>query len=66
MAALARQKPTNGHHDVTGPESSTVEATASVVGYADAAPADFANVLLRLGEEPWRTYAWTGMFESLR
>jgi NAD(P)H dehydrogenase (quinone) len=68
LAALALREPTNGHHDVTGPESLTVEAIASTVGcrYADTAPADFAGALLRLGEEPWWTYAYTSMFESIR
>ncbi len=68
LAALALHEPTNGHHDVTGPESLTVEAVAKAVGYryADTAPAGFAAALLRLGEEPWWTYAYTSMFESIR
>jgi NAD(P)H dehydrogenase (quinone) len=68
LAALALREPTNGHHDVTGPESLTVDAVASAGGYryTDATPADFAAALLRLGEEPWWTYAYTSMFESIR
>lgn len=68
LAALALRGPTNSHHDVTGPESLTVEAVAWADGYryADIAPADFAGALLRLGEEPWWTYAYTSMFESIR
>jgi len=68
LAALALREPTNGHHDVTGPESLTVEAVAAADGYryADTTPADFAAALLRLGEEPWWTYAYTSMFESIR
>ena len=68
LAALALREPTNGNHDVTGPESLTIEAIASAVGYryADTVPADFAGALLSLGEEPWWTYAYTSMFESIR
>lgn len=68
LAALALREPTNGHHDVTGPESLTVEAIASAAGYRclDTAPADFAGALLRLGEEPWWTYTYTSMFEAIR
>jgi NAD(P)H dehydrogenase (quinone) len=68
LAALALREPTNGHHDVTGPESLTVETIARIAGYryADTAPADFASALLRLGEEPWWTYAYTSMFEAIR
>jgi NAD(P)H dehydrogenase (quinone) len=68
LAALALREPTNGHHDVTGPESLTVETIARIAGYryADTAPADFAGALLRLGEEPWWTYAYTSMFEAIR
>ncbi|MFU8855057.1 NmrA family NAD(P)-binding protein [Micromonospora sp. SL1-18] len=68
LAALALREPTNGHHDVTGPQSLTIEAIASAIGhrYADTAPADFASALLRLGEEPWWAYAYTSMFESIR
>ncbi|SCF15929.1 Uncharacterized conserved protein YbjT, contains NAD(P)-binding and DUF2867 domains [Micromonospora viridifaciens] len=68
LAALALREPTNAHHDVTGPESLAVEAIVSAVGYryADAASADFAGALLRLGEEPWWTYAYTSMFEAIR
>ncbi|MFD2762925.1 NmrA family NAD(P)-binding protein [Micromonospora eburnea] len=68
LAALALREPTNRHHDVTGPESRPVEAIASALGYryADTAPADFASALLRHGEEPWWTYAYTSMFESIR
>ncbi|MEV4757763.1 NmrA family NAD(P)-binding protein [Micromonospora sp. NPDC049559] len=68
LAALALRAPSNGHHDVTGPESLTVEAIASAAGYryADIAPGDFAGAVLRLGEEPWWTYAYASMFESIR
>lgn len=68
LAALALRDPTNAHHDVTGPESLTVEAVAAVAGYryAETTPADFASALLRDGEAPWWTYAYASMFESIR
>lgn len=68
LAALALREPTNAHHDVTGPESLTVEAVAAAAGYryAETTPADFASALLRDGEAPWWTYAYASMFESIR
>lgn len=68
LAALALREPTNGHHDVTGPESLPVEAVVAAAGYryADTTPADFAGALLRHGEEPWWTYAYASMFASVR
>jgi NAD(P)H dehydrogenase (quinone) len=68
LAALALGEPTNRHHDVTGPDSLTVDAVAAAAGYryTDATPAEFAAALLYLGEEPWWTYAYTSMFAAIR
>jgi NAD(P)H dehydrogenase (quinone) len=68
LAALALGEPTHRHHDVTGPDSLPVGAVAAAAGYryADITPAEFAGTLLRLGEEPWWTYAYSGMFDSIR
>ncbi|MFJ8582234.1 NmrA family NAD(P)-binding protein [Micromonospora sp. NPDC093277] len=68
LAALALREPTNAHHDVTGRESLALETIASALGYryADTTPAAFAGGLLRHGEEPWWTYAYASMFESIR
>jgi NAD(P)H dehydrogenase (quinone) len=68
LAALALGEPTNRHHDVTGPDSLPVGAIAAAAGYryTDTTPAEYAGTLLRLGEEPWWTYAYTSMFDSIR
>lgn len=68
LAALALREPTDRHHDVTGPESLAVEAVVAAAGHrhADTTPADFAAGLLRHGEQPWWTYAYTSMFASVR
>ncbi|GIF62392.1 NmrA family protein [Asanoa ishikariensis] len=68
LAALALREPTNGHYDVTGPESLPVAKVAEAAGYryADASPAEFAATLARLGEEPWWVYAYCSMFEAIR
>jgi NAD(P)H dehydrogenase (quinone) len=68
LAALALGEPTNRHHDVTGPDSLAVAAIAEAAGYryADITPAAFAATLVRIGEEPWWTYAYSSMFESIR
>ncbi|WP_433172999.1 SDR family oxidoreductase [Actinoallomurus sp. CA-150999] len=68
LAALALREPADRHYDVTGAQSLTVEAIAAAAGYGYAAttPAEFATALLRRGEEPWWTYAYTGMLESVR
>jgi NAD(P)H dehydrogenase (quinone) len=68
LAALALGEPTNRHYDVTGPDSLPVGAVAAAAGYryADTTPEEFAGTLLRLGEEPWWTYAYSGMFDSIR
>ena len=68
LAALALREPTNGHHDITGPDSLPVAAVAEAAGYryADTTPAEFAATLARLGEEPWWVYAYCSMFEAIR
>jgi NAD(P)H dehydrogenase (quinone) len=68
LAALALREPTIRHHDVTGPESLPVDAIAAAAGYryTETTPAEFASALARLGEEPWWTYAYLSMFESIR
>jgi NAD(P)H dehydrogenase (quinone) len=68
LAALALGEPTSRHHDVTGPDSLPVDAVAAMAGcrYTETTPAEFAGLLLRLGEGPWWTYAYTSMFESIR
>jgi NAD(P)H dehydrogenase (quinone) len=68
LAALALGEPTSRHHDVTGPDSLPVDAVAAMAGYryTETTPAEFAGMLLRLGEGPWWTYAYTSMFESIR
>jgi NAD(P)H dehydrogenase (quinone) len=68
LAALALGEPSNRHHDVTGPDSLPVGAIAAMAGYRylQTTPAEFAGLLLRLGEEPWWTYAYTTMFDSIR
>jgi NAD(P)H dehydrogenase (quinone) len=67
LAALALREPTNSHHDVTGPASLPVAAIVEAAGYAyaEATPAEFGSALLRLGEEPWWTYAYTSMFAAI-
>ena len=68
LAALALGEPTSRHHDVTGPDSLPVDEVAAMAGYryTQTTPAEFAGLLLCLGEEPWWTYAYTTMFESIR
>ena len=68
LAALALGEPTDRHHDVTGPDSLAVAAIAEAAGfrYRDTTPAEFAGTLTRVGEEPWWTYAYCSMFESIR
>jgi NAD(P)H dehydrogenase (quinone) len=68
LAALALRDPTNGHHDVTGPDSLPVAVVAEAAGYryADTTPAQFGATLARLGEEPWWVYAYCSMFEAIR
>jgi NAD(P)H dehydrogenase (quinone) len=68
LAALALGEPTNRHHDITGPESLPVETIAAAAGYryTDTSTAEFAAVLLRGGEEPWWTYAYSSMFDAIR
>jgi NAD(P)H dehydrogenase (quinone) len=67
LAALALREPTNGHHDVTGPQSLTVAAVVEAVGYryAEATPVEFGVALLSHGEKPWWTYAYTSMFAAI-
>ena len=67
LAALALREPANGHYDVTGPESLPVAAVVEGAGYAytDTSAAEFGAALLRLGEEPWWTYAYTSMFAAI-
>jgi NAD(P)H dehydrogenase (quinone) len=67
LAALALRGPTHSHHDVTGPESLPVGTVVEAAGYAyaEATPADFGAALLRLGEEPWWTYAYSSMFAAI-
>jgi NAD(P)H dehydrogenase (quinone) len=68
LTALASGEPTHRHHDVTGPDSLPVAAIAEAAGYrySDTTPADYAARLARIGEEPWWTYAYCSMFESIR
>ena len=68
LAALALREPTNGDHDITGPGACRAEAVAAAAGYRhrDTTPAKFATALLRGGEEPWWTYAYTSMFDAIR
>jgi NAD(P)H dehydrogenase (quinone) len=67
LAALALREPANAHYDVTGPESMPVAAIVETTGYAytDTTAAEFGAALLRLGEEPWWTYAYTSMFAAI-
>jgi NAD(P)H dehydrogenase (quinone) len=68
LAALALGEPTDRHHDVTGPDSLAVAAIAEAAGYgySDTTPAEYAGRLARIGEEPWWTYAYCSMFDSIR
>lgn len=68
MAALALREPTNRAYDITGPESLTVAAVAEAAGYRyrDSSPSDYAAALLRVGEEPWWSYAYLTMFAAIR
>jgi NAD(P)H dehydrogenase (quinone) len=67
LAALALGDPTNGHHDVTGPDSLRLDEIAAAAGYrfAGVTPQQFASTLLRAGETPWWTYAYTSLFAAI-
>jgi NAD(P)H dehydrogenase (quinone) len=68
LAALALAGPTNRHHDLTGPESVSMEEIATSAGYAfeECSEADFAAQLTLGGEDPWWVYAYTSMFAAIR
>lgn len=67
LAALAMGDPTGTHHDVTGPESPRLDEIAAAAGhrYAGVTPQQFAATLLRAGETPWWTYAYTSLFAAI-
>jgi NAD(P)H dehydrogenase (quinone) len=68
LAALALRDPTDGHHDVTGPDDLPVGDVAAAAGfrYAACTPAEFAAALLRADEQPWWIYAYVSMFAAIR
>jgi NAD(P)H dehydrogenase (quinone) len=74
LAALAVAGPTGRHHDITGPESldaatiafSTARRWSTPIKYVDVSPAEYCAELARDGEDPWWTYAFSSMFESVR
>lgn len=73
LAALALLPPSGRHHDLTGPESLTMDGVAEVltrvagrpVRYTDVAPGVLVEDLARAGEDPWWTYAYGSMFASV-
>lgn len=74
LAALAAARPTNRHHDVTGPESLDLHAIAAIaadewripIQYIGITPAEYCVDLAHAGEDPWWTYAFSTMFASIR
>jgi uncharacterized protein YbjT (DUF2867 family) len=74
LAALALLPPSGRAHDLTGPVSLSLDAVAEVLGgiagrvvrYTDVPPPVLAEELARAGEDPWWTYAYSGMFASVR
>jgi NAD(P)H dehydrogenase (quinone) len=68
LAALAVREPTNDHHDVTGPQSLSVQEVAITAGHRckDTSLPEFASALHRAGEEPWWVYAYSSMFEAIQ
>ena len=73
LVALALLPPSGRHHDLTGPESLTMDGVAEVltrvagrpVRYTDVAPGVLVEDLARAGEDPWWTYAYGSMFASV-
>lgn len=73
LAALAAE-PTERCHDLTGPQSLELAAMATIasdvwrvpMSYVPVTPADFCLDLATAQEEPWWTYAYSSMFDSIR
>jgi NAD(P)H dehydrogenase (quinone) len=74
LAALAVAAPTGRHQDITGPESLDAATIASLaaqrwdtpINYVDVSPAEYCVELAQGGSDPWWTYAFSSMFESIR
>ena len=73
LAALAVSPVGTTPHALTGPESIDVREVAEIVSRrgtalqaSDASPAEFDTELVRSGEDPWWTYAFSSMFASIR
>ena len=74
LAALALASPTDRRHDITGPDSLDVASIAAIaeqawrtpIEYVEITPAEFCAELASTGEDPWWTYAYATMFESVR
>jgi NAD(P)H dehydrogenase (quinone) len=74
LAALAVAAPTGRHHNLTGPDSLDVATIAALaeqawnvpVRYVDVTPTEYCVETARTGLEPWWTYAFSSMFESIR
>ncbi|MFD7026031.1 NmrA family NAD(P)-binding protein [Promicromonospora sukumoe] len=74
LAALALLPSSGRAHDLTGPVSLSLDAVAEAlsgiagraVRYTDVPPPVLAEELARAGEDPWWTYAYSGMFASVR
>jgi NAD(P)H dehydrogenase (quinone) len=73
LAALATA-PTGRSHDITGPESLTLAAIATLAGktwgvpirYVSLTPAAHRAEMARAGEQLWWQYAYSTMFDSIR
>lgn len=74
LATLAVARPTNRHHNITGPEaldltaiaSQAAQAWGSPLQYVDIAPSDYSREMADAGENPWWMYAYSTMFDSVR
>jgi NAD(P)H dehydrogenase (quinone) len=68
LAALAVLGPTGAHHDLTGPQVSSVPSIADSLGFGfeEVSEESFAASLTLAGEEPWWVYAYSTMFAAIR
>jgi NAD(P)H dehydrogenase (quinone) len=74
LAALATAPPTARHHEITGPEAIDVARFAAIAEqelrtpaeYVAITPREYAAELAATGEDPWWTYAYSTMFDSIR
>ena len=74
LAALAGGPPTGRCHEITGPAALDAHSIAALLErglrtpttFIDTTPAEFCLRRARAGEDPWWTYAFKTMFDSVR